>query len=164
MYSGAPFTRRPPAARLRARGLPSKPKPRRQTPIRKPAELRKLPGPRTSEDIGPARLRGSGRERFPGQAPVALRPALEFGHFARQRRAGKSAQGQRGTSAALGKPMRNLNPPCKGGGSFSPKGNAHRMPSHSASTRLGVGPQERPAPLEGARAALGRFSQGVALG
>ena len=52
---------------------------------------------------------------------------------------GQISPGQARNSAALGKPMRNLNPPCKGGGiSFSPKGNAHRMPSHSASTTLGV--------------------------
>ena len=32
--------------------------------------------------------------------------------------------------------MHNLNPPCKGGGRFSPKGNAHRMPLTAAEQTL----------------------------
>ena len=42
-------------------------------------------------------------------SPAFQRRALGFGHFARQRRAGISAQGN-----ALGKPSRNPNPPCRG--------------------------------------------------
>jgi hypothetical protein len=51
------------------------------------------------------------RQRRHSYQPRALPWALGFGLFARQRRAGISAQG-----SALGKPSRNPNPPCKGGG------------------------------------------------
>jgi hypothetical protein len=64
--------------------------------------------------------------------------ALEFGHFARQRRAGISAQGN-----ALGSPSRNPHPPCKGGGScFSPKRLRHaaRMSCALAGRKRRVGP------------------------
>ncbi len=62
------------------------------------------------------------------------RDGLESGHVARQRRAGIPTQGQR--SAALGTPPIIPTRPAKGGSIFlSPKGNAHQMPSRSASTK-----------------------------
>jgi len=65
---------------------------------------------------------------------AAGKPPPRFGDSARQRRAGTSAQGNR-----PGKPSRNANPPCKGGGIwFSSKGNAHRIGSHCG----GEGPLE----------------------
>ena len=66
-------------------------------------------------------------------ARAVRRPSMEPALKARS----IAAQGN-----ALGRPSRNPSPPCKGGSScFSPKGSAHRMPSHSASTTLGVLPE-----------------------
>jgi hypothetical protein len=94
------------------------------------------PGSR-SAPFGLAELKG---QTGGPAAPPLWRPT-EFGRFARQRRAGISAQG-----SALGKQSRNPNPPCKGGSTcFSPKGDAHRMPSPSASGVLGVLPERIPA-------------------
>ncbi len=79
----------------------------------------------------------------------SARDDLEFGHAARQRRAGIPAQGKR--SAALGKPPIIPTRPAKGGSIFlGPKGNAHQMPSRSASTKGDVRPCRALARLLGA--------------